>query len=303
MHLVETVKDNIEWVEGDMLDLPSLEQAMLGVSKIYHCAGIVSFNTKDARQMIHANRVGTANIVNIALDEGIEKLIHVSSIAAIGRRKNELYIDEKTHWQDDNWNTPYAVSKHLAEMEVWRGIAEGLNAAIVNPSNVLGSGFWGGRTGTGQFFSKIWKGMPFYPRGGSGFVDVRDVARFMILLMESNISGERFIVNGENLPFKTVLFDIAKTLGAKKPSIEVNPFIRETAWRATWFLSKLTGKQPFVTKQTARASARTFFYDNQKSLKAFPQFAYTPIQQTIQETGRQFLDNVKTGFQPAVLPI
>ena len=303
MDLVAAVKNKVEWVEGDVLDLPSLEQAMQGVAKIYHCAGLVSFNAKDARQLIHANRVGTANIVNIALDEGIDKLVHVSSIAVIGRRENELHIDEKTHWQDDDWNTPYAVSKHLAEMEVWRGIAEGLNAVIVNPSNVLGSGFWEGRTGTGQFFSKIWKGLPFYPRGGSGFVDVRDVARFMILAMESEASGERFIVNGENLPFKTVLFDIAEVLGVKKPSVEVNPFIREAAWRATWFLSKLTGKQPFITKQTARASARTFFYDNQKSLKEFPGFSYTPIQQTIAETGQQFLDSAATGFRPAVLPI
>ncbi|MCB0519295.1 MAG: NAD-dependent epimerase/dehydratase family protein [Lewinellaceae bacterium] len=302
MELLRDEAPGVEWLEGDLLDLPSLEQAFQGVTTIYHCAGMVSFASKDARQMMRTNQEGTANIVNIALEEGVKKLVFVSSIAAIGRTKEQSYIDEKTKWKGDAWNTPYGISKHLAEMEVWRGIAEGLNAAIVNPSNVLGSGFWEGRTGTGQFFSKIWKGLPFYPKGGSGFVDVRDVARFMILLMESDLQGERFILNGENLSFKKVLYDIAQTLQVKAPGTEVSPFIREVAWRATWLLSKLTGKPPFITKQTARASARTFIYDNQKSLRAFPSFTYTPIQRTIEETGRQFLENAQKGFQPAMLP-
>ena len=302
MGLVESIEGEIDWVEGDLLDTTSLEEAMLGVNKIYHCAAMVSFSAKDSRQMMQVNREGTANVVNVALDLGIEKLLHVSSIAALGRRKNEKFADEKTKWQNDRWNSPYGLSKHLAEMEVWRGIAEGLNAVIVNPANVLGSGFWKGRTTTGQFFYKIWKGLPFYPLGGSGFVDVRDVARFMVLLMDSEISGERFILNGENLPFKSVLFEIASVLGVKKPSIKVTPFIREVAWRLAWLGAKLIGQAPFVTKQTARASSRTFYYKNEKSLTVFP-FSYTPIKQTIKESGAQFLQSVQDGFQPRVLPI
>ncbi len=301
MDMVSNIQDKVEWINGDILDTTSLETAMRGVSKVYHCAAVVSFNQGDAGKMIRVNQEGTANVVNIALEMSIEKLLHVSSIAAIGRRKNETTINEETKWQNDKWNSPYGISKHLAEMEVWRGMAEGLNAVIVNPSNVLGSGFWKDRTTTGQFFYKVWNGLPFYPRGGTGFVDVRDVARFMVHLMESNISGERFILNGENISFKEILFEIAKSLNVKKPYIEVNPFIREAAWRASWLYSKLSGNAPFITKQTARYSARRFFYENDKSLSAFP-FVYTPIHQTIHETGKQFLDNLENNFRPAILP-
>ncbi len=288
MVLVEDIKKEVDWREGDLLDLPALDEAMKGVAKVIHCAGLVSFNAGDYARLKSVNQTGTANVVNLALEEGVEKLIHISSIAAIGRTKNEPNINEDTKWQDGKWNNPYGISKHLAEMEVWRGIAEGLPAAIVNPANVLGSGFWKDRMGTGQFFYKVWKGLPFYPLGGTGFVDVRDVARFTVQLMESDIVEQRYILSGENLPFKWVFDEIAKALGVRAPYIAVNPFIRETAWRATWLLSKITGKAPFITKETARSSARTFFYDNQKSLAAFP-FTYTPIRQTIQETGAQFL--------------
>lgn len=301
MDLVTGLDGKVEWLDADLLDLPALEDAMQGVGRVYHCAGMVSFAPGDLRQLIRVNREGTANVVNLCLDFGVEKLVHVSSIAALGRRKNETRIDENTKWQGDKWNSPYAVSKHLAEMEVWRGIAEGLNAAIVNPSNILGSGFWEGRDTTGQLFTKIWQGMPFCPQGTSGFVDVRDVVRFMVALMESDLTAERFIVNGENLPFRTVFHEIAKTLNVKPPSVEVTPFLRELAWRGAWLMSKFTGKKPFITKQTARSSARTFFYENEKGLAAFPDFRYTSIRQTVKETGKQFLENVEE-LRPAILP-
>ena len=300
MALVQDVAGKIEWAEGDLLDLPALSEAMQGIGQVYHCAAVVSFNEKDNRRMIKVNQEGTANIVNISLDGGIEKLVHISSISALGRTRNGGAIDEQTKWQNDHWNSPYGISKQLAEMEVWRGVAEGLNAAIVNPSNVLGSGFWKDRTSTGQIFYKIWDGLPFYPRGGSGFVDVRDVVRFTVQLMESEISSQRYILNGENLSFKFLFDEIASTLAVKPPAIEVNPFIREIAWRAAWLASQITGKPAFITKQTARSSARTFRYDNRKSLDAF-EFAYTPISQTIRETGTQFLASVEENFAPAVL--
>jgi nucleoside-diphosphate-sugar epimerase len=301
MDLVASVQKDIEWFEGDVLDLPALEVAMKGVHQVYHAAAIVSFNAADHNQMRRINREGTANVVNLALDEGIEKLLHVSSIAAIGRSKNEQRIDENTKWQDGDANSGYAISKHLAEMEVWRGIAEGLNAVIVNPSNVLGSGFWEGRTATGQLFYKVWNGFRFYPQGTTGWVDVRDVVRFMVQLMESDRSGERYILSAENLPYKTIFDEIAKAINAKPPQIGVSPIIRESAWRAAWLLSKFTGKTPFITKETARSSARTYYYDNRKSLAAFD-FSYTPVLSTIQETGQQFLLGANNGFPPAVLP-
>jgi nucleoside-diphosphate-sugar epimerase len=270
------------------------------VQQVYHCAAIVSFQEADRRRLHRVNVEGTANVVNLALDLGVERLVHVSSIAAIGRRPNETHVDERTAWADDDWNSPYAVSKHRAELEVWRGMAEGLNAAIVNPANVLGSGHWQGRTGTGQIFHNIWRGLRFYPLGTTGFVDVRDVARFMALLMDSGTCGERYILSAENLPFRQVFDQIADTLGVRRPGMAATPLLRELAWRAAWLSSKLTGSAPLITKQTARSSARTFHYDNRKSLTDFP-FEYTPIAQTIRETGAQFLRSAESGYQPAVL--
>jgi len=303
MALVIKVKDRVEWVEGDVLDLASLEDAMAGVQQVYHSAAVVSFHGADAQRMQEVNQQGTANVVNIALDKGIEKLVHVSSIAALGRSRDQQHITEKSKWQVGKINSAYGISKHLAEMEVWRAIAEGLPAVIVNPSNVLGSGYWRDRTSTGQLFYKIWKGLRFMPTGGTGFVDVRDVARFMVSLMESGITGERYILSGENLPFKTVFDEIAKVLNVPPPSISVNAFLRETVWRTAWLLSKLTGGTPLITKETARTSSRTYFYDAGKSLQAIPGFRYTPIAQTIEQTGWQFLECAKRDFQPTVLEL
>lgn len=298
--LVEEVKSEVRWIEADLLDLAALQEAFDGVSQVYHCAALVSFQEKSRRALLENNVQGTANVVNFCLEKGVEKLLYVSSIAALGRKPKEPDIDEKTPWVPSKWNNPYGISKHLAEMEVWRGIAEGLNAVIVNPSNVLGSGFWKGRISTGQMFYQIWQGLAFYPLGTSGFVDVRDTARFMLKLMESDISGERFILNGENLPFKVLFEEIAKVLGKRPPFLCVSPFIREVAWRVAWVFSKISGQAAFITPQTARSSARTFFYDNSKSLGAFP-FSYTPLRRTIEETGAQFLKNAKDDFKPAVL--
>ncbi|MFQ5445714.1 MAG: NAD-dependent epimerase/dehydratase family protein, partial [Saprospiraceae bacterium] len=303
MALVQEVKNQVEWVDGDLLDILALEEAMEGVQQVYHTAAVVSFQGADGRRMIKVNQQGTANVVNLALEMGVEKLVHVSSIAAIGRDKGQQHIDETTKWQPAGENSQYGISKHLAEMEVWRGIAEGLPAAIVNPSNVLGSGFWRGRTTTGQLFYKIWKGLKFLPQGATGFVDVRDVALFSVSLMESGITGERYILNGENLPYATVFSEIAKVLNVPPPSIPVNAFLRETVWRAAWLFSKLSGQAPFITKEIVRASARNYYYDAGKSLRAIPGFCYTPISQTIEQTGRQFLESTKKDFQPMVLPV
>ena len=301
MELVSEIEDQVEWVIGDLLDTTSLEEAMEGIEQVYHCAAFISFNDKDRKQMVRVNQKGTENIVNVALAMGVKKLLHVSSIAALGRNKNEPIINEKTKWKEGGWNSPYGKSKCLAEMEVWRGMAEGLNAVIVNPSNVLGSGFWRRENSTSQFFYKIWDGLPFYPMGSTGFVDVRDVVRLMVRLMESDISGERFIINGGNLSFKIFFEEIAEILGTKKPFIEVTPFLRELAWRLTWLFSKINGKKPFITKDTARSSARNFIYKNEKLNSVIP-FEYIPIKKTIADTGMQFKEAVKNGYRPMVLP-
>ncbi|HNE28527.1 MAG TPA: SDR family NAD(P)-dependent oxidoreductase, partial [Saprospiraceae bacterium] len=197
MHLVHDVADRVEWVEADVTDLVALEEAFEGVTQVCHCAAMVSFHPRDVRRMMQVNVDGTANIVNLCLHFGVRKLVHVSSIAAIGRSKERKHLDEKSPWVQSKVTSQYAISKYQGEQEAWRGHAEGLDVAIVNPAIILGSGYW--NVGSGRFFQQVNDGLKFWPVGRSGFVDVRDVAQFMLLLLGNNISGERYILNAGNI--------------------------------------------------------------------------------------------------------
>jgi len=300
MVLVEEVKDQVEWVEGDILDLYALEEAMRGVTKVYHCAAVVSYDPSEQEWLYQVNVEGTSNIVNLALDLGIEKLVHISSIAALGRNKTSNRLDEQAEWQGDKGQSHYSISKYLAEMEVWRGIAEGLNAAMINPSVILGSGFW--NQGTGKMFMNGWKNFKFYPQGGTGFVDVRDVARSAIQLMESDIKSERFIINGANWSYREKMNAISAALDKKVPSIKVTPLIQEIAWRGAWLQGKVMGKKPFITKETARMSAKRYYYDNTKSVEQLG-VNYTPMQKTVEATTKQLKEAAKQNFRAMYLPL
>ncbi len=300
MDLVKPIEDKIHWMECDVLDVKGLEKAMEGVKQIYHSAAMVSFEAKHRKRMYQVNIQGTANVVNLALENNIEKLVHVSSIAALGRRKRLKVISEKTKWEKSNFNSEYGISKYLSEQEVWRGMAEGLRASIINPSIILGAGFWA--EGSASFFSKINNGNKFYGIGGTGFVDVRDVSRLMIELMESEMIGEKVIANGENVSYKKVFEMIADSINKKRPSIALNPILGQLAWRVEWLRSRITGSSALVTKETVENSFRTWIYENQKSVDTF-NFKYTPIEQTIKETGRLFLEALDNNENSTYLPV
>lgn len=301
MKLVETIKNKIEWVEADVLDVVSLEEAMEGIDCIYHCAAVVSFDPKEAKMINQINVVGTENVVNMALQTGVRRLLHVSSIAAIGRSKETPQVNEKVMFVRNPMNTKYAISKFQGEQEAWRGAAEGLEVVVVNPSVIIGSGFW--HSGTNGFFHQIQNKLKFYPLGTTGFVDVRDVAKAMIVLMNSEITDERYILNSENIAYAKFLNWIAEDLGKPAPSIKVTKFIQELAWRLAWIKSKLTGKKPFLTKESARSSATTFHYENDKFLKNFPSFQFRPMRETTRETALQFKKSMETGKDFDVLDI
>jgi len=300
MDLVQEVAAQVEWAEADVTDIVALEDAFQGVTHVMHCAAISSFHPRDAERLLRTNVNGTANVVNLALDFGIQKLIHVSSIAAFGRSKDRPRLDETSKWIQSNDNSRYANSKYLSEQEVWRAHTEGLPVAIVNPAVILGSGFWD--AGSPRFFSQIDQGLKFWPVGRSGFVDVRDVAQFMLLLLESDFKGQRYILNAENKSFQELFKLIANALGVKPPSIKVTPLLAEVAWRVEWLKEKLLGAEPVVTKESARSSVSSFYYDNQKSLTV-PGFQYRPLEQTIRETAAQFLEAKREGMPAKVLPL
>jgi dihydroflavonol-4-reductase len=253
---------------------------MRNVDTVYHCAAMVSFHPKDKERMHQINIVGTANVVNMALEAGIKKLVHVSSIAALGRAKGRKHLDETSKWVEGAGNTQYAISKYRAELEAFRGGAEGLNIAVVNPAVILGAGFWD--SGSARFFTQVANGLKFWPPGQSGMVDVRDVVRYMYQLMQSNISQERFVLSSEDYRYRDLFNGIADRIEAKRPSIKVSPLLAEIAWRVEWLKEKITGAQPMVTRESARASLNDYTYGNQKSKDSF-NFAYMPVSKTLDD--------------------
>ena len=275
----------LETVSCDILDVVSMEKVMQGIKQVYHCAALVSYNPKDRQRLLNINIEGTANVVNACLTEGIDKLIHVSSVAALGRIRPGEMVTEKMNWTEESSNSIYGKSKYYGEMEVWRGVAEGLKAAIVNPSLIFGGDNW--ETGSSAIFKNAYKEFKWYTEGVSGCVDVRDVAHVMILLMKSDISGERFILSAENVPFRELFTSIAKCFGKKPPHKKVTPFLGELIWRLEALKGKLTGSNLLLTKETVHTAQAKVYFDNSKILKALPEFHFTEINKTIEFTCKQ----------------
>lgn len=288
---VSELFDKIDWVQGDVLDIPGLELALDGVSQVYHCAAAVTFLKKDREHMHKVNEEGTANLVNLCVELENIRFCHVSSVAAIGRDGSEEVISERNEWKESDHNAAYAVSKHYAELEVRRGIEEGLEAFIVNPSLIIGPGDW--NASTGAMFKKTWNGLPFYTRGGNCFVDVRDVASAMVLLMNSDIRSDRFIIGAENRRFKDVFERISEVMGKKAPRFEATPFLTGLTWRFESVLSAMTGKKPFITKEVAHHALQRNEYDNSKFLEAFPAFSYRNLNETLEFVSRKFIEDME----------
>ncbi len=300
MDLVTAVQDRVEWVIGDIMDVPFLEDAMEGCEQVYHCAAIVTQPKVKVSRMMRINVEGTANVVNVALFRKVDKLLHVSSIAALGRHKKEQDLNENNHWQRNEFSSDYGVSKYLGEQEVWRGIAEGLNAVIINPSVIMGSGFW--KQGTAKIFDTLSKGLRFYPPGKTGFVDVRDVARMSIQLMESDLQEIRVIANAVDWTYLDFFTAVAKSIDKKPPTIPTNALMSALAWRADWLRSKLTGGHHVITKSRVKTTSCSYTFENKKS-KELLGFVYRDFGETLQETGKQFLTAKEEGAKNCFLPL
>ncbi|WP_142684492.1 NAD-dependent epimerase/dehydratase family protein [Chitinophaga polysaccharea] len=284
---LQDISDKIEWLPGDILDVCALEDAMQGVTQVYHCAAVVSFQAADKDRLLKINVEGTANVVNMALDAGVKKLLYVSSVAAIGRAKPGAAVNEECEWEDSKNNSRYSISKFQGEMEVWRGIAEGLEAVVVNPSIILGAGFWD--DGSGSLLKNAWKEFPYYTQGVNGFVDVEDVVTAMIRLMDSNISEQRFILSADNWSYLQLFTTMAQALGKKPPHIAAKPWMAEVVWRLEKVKGLFTGKQPLITRETAHTAQLKVYYENKKILAALPGFQFRPLEETIRNISAAYL--------------
>jgi dihydroflavonol-4-reductase len=276
----------VEVIEGDVLDTLSLERACEGVSAVVHAAAMVSFDKRDRDQVMNINARGTANVVDACLEMGVPRLVQVSSIAAVGRAKAGKIIDEETPWNPKQARSTYAKSKRQAEMEVHRGVAEGLEACMLNPAVILGGGNnWD--AGPPRLFKTVAKGLKAYNPGVNGFVGAADVAKACRLLLESDLSqGERFILSAENLSYRELFFTIAQALEVPPPRIGLPAWLVVAAgWLAERWAS-LSGQAPFLTVETARSGITDFRYDGSKITQLGLQ--YTPIEEVIAQTAREF---------------
>jgi dihydroflavonol-4-reductase len=278
----EILKDNafIEWRIADVLNYFSLKEAFEGASQVYHCAAFISFIPSDKKKMMKVNVEGTSNVVNICLENKIQKLVHVSSIAAIGESKNGIPATEEDQWEFKSSRTSYSISKYESEMEVFRGIAEGLNAVVVNPSIIIGKN--SGTEGSGQLFETVRKGLKFYPSGSCGLVDVEDVAKIMIRLMNSDLSGKRYLLNAENYSYKKLFTSIANGFGLKAPSIALKPWMLKAGYFASKIASVFSGQPTSLTKDTVNSAYKKQTYSNAKITQAL-EFEFKPVKQSISE--------------------
>jgi dihydroflavonol-4-reductase len=284
------IMSKVEWVEGDVLDVVALEEAMEGIDTVIHAAAVVSFAKKDSANMYQVNVDGTANVVNIALEKNIRRLVHISSVAALGRTATGGTVDEDKKWEESKVNTHYAKSKFKGEMEVWRAIGEGLDAVILNPATILGYGDW--HSSSCAIFKNVYEEFKWYTPGINGFVAVEDVAKATVLLMESPITEQRFVVSGDNWSFKKLMDTIADGFGKKKPARQTTPLLAAIAWRVEKLKSLFTGKKPLLTKESARVAHSKTNFDNRKLLQTLPGFSYTPLEQAIQTACTKYIANM-----------
>ena len=283
---VEKYFSQVEWVRADMTDVFSLEEALQDVDEVYHCAGLVSFNEEDKALLQKINAVGTANIINMALECGVKKFCHVSSVATLQVQANKKYIDEFSVWKTASGNSSYAISKYRGEFEVWRGMSEGLNVVVVNPSLVLGSGCWG--QSSGELITQAKKGIPFYTEGVTGYVDVRDVANCMIKLMDENKFGARYILNAENLSFQYLTTELRRLFGKKPSKFKAGRFLLNVARYADALRCLFTGRRRVITKNIVISACEKNYYDNSRIRKELG-YSFIPVNESLVYVTDKFL--------------
>lgn len=293
---------NLTWTVGDLLDVCFLEEALGGIHTVIHSAALVSFHSGDRAAMNKINIEGTANLVNAALNAGVKKFGYVSSTAAIGKGKpgNTDAVTEETKWFSGDSTSNYAISKHYAEREVWRGLEEGLEVYMVNPGIVVGPGRWD--QSSAKTFSTVYDGLKFYTPGSNGFVDVRDVARVLLDIMDKNLSAKRYLLIGENMSFKRYFELVSTALDKKPPHIKAGKIAAHSARLFEAIKSLFTGSKPLITRETVNSAFAQTHYDSSRILNDLPDFSFTPISAAVNRTALRFLADVQTDDQSALSP-
>lgn len=277
--LVQDIIDKINWVDADVTEPVSLHEALSNATKVIHAAAVVSFNPRDKSRIFDVNVDGTRNVVNACLAHNVERLLHVSSVAALGRQKGQDFIDETNKWTESPINSTYGQSKYLGELEVFRGQEEGLKTVIVNPSLILAPADW--NKSSAQLFKYVWSQRPYYIQGSLNYVDVRDVAHVVVALLNSPVENERFILNAGSVAYDEFFKNIAQRFNKKPPYIKLSKKLLHVVARIERVRSWLLNSEPLLTRETARLADAHFHYSNKKILKTL-NFQFQSIDQTLQ---------------------
>ena len=276
--LLSDVQEKIRWRDADILNPLLLNEAFEGCTHVIHSAAIVSFNPYKAKLVMEINARGTRNVVDACLLKNIKRLIHISSVAALGRQKDQVSINEENKWINNPLNSIYDESKYFSELEVFRGQEEGLSTLIINPSFILAPTDW--NRSSARLFKYIWRKNSFYMDGFLNYVDVRDVSSVIYQLLDSNIQAQRYIVSAGNISYKELFEKIALQFNSKPPTLKIPKgvaiFIAKLETLRSWF----TGSEPLITRETALKSGSSFIYNNQK-IRNILNFEFQPIDKTL----------------------
>ncbi|MGB7786823.1 MAG: SDR family oxidoreductase [Salinimicrobium sp.] len=275
----------IEWVSGDITEIPSLNKVFSEVTEVYHCAALISFDPSKDSQLRKTNIEGTANVVNFCIKEKVQKLCFVSSIATLDKKPGENGISETSHWNKELDHNMYAITKYGAEMEVWRASQEGVSVVIVNPGVIIGPGYWD--SGSGQIFERVSDGLKYFFPKVTGFVGVEDVVKPLRQLMASDVKNEQFILVSENISFKKLLTQVADSLQKEAPSKKLKPWMIYVGWVWQEFAGFFFGKERQLNKQSAKSLFEDTFYSNEKIKKEL-NYTFEPVADVVARTGKIF---------------
>jgi len=276
----------IDWVRADLNDIAAMDGAFKNVGQVYHAAAFISFNPDDYRKLKKINAIGTANIVNLCISHNVKKLCYVSTIGAIGKSTEGNKATEENDWTGQEANV-YGLTKHRAEMEVWRGSQEGLPVVIVNPGVIIGPGFWD--SGSGDLFTTANKGYKYYPPGGTGFITVGDVVKMMTSLMRSDIVNQRYIAVADNLTYNQILTRLCRELGKNAPTKKLKIWQLQIGRFLDYLRNIITKKGRRITKKAIRSLMNRQIFGNKKIKKALG-FEFEPLDDTISFSCQKFME-------------
>ena len=268
----------VEWIEADLLDVTAVNQALLGCQAVVHTAGMVSFNPRHNAQMWEANVTATELLVDLAMDHPITRFVHLSSVAALGKGKPGEVLDEKSPWEESLAGSAYGRSKHYGERAVWRGIAEGLPAVILNPSVVLAPG--PEVRSSLQLFHYVHRGVPFYTPGELNYVDIRDLTTLLLAALTEPWEGHRFIVSADRVSYQDFFCAVAAAMEKKAPKYQLPLWLLQSLAPLEKGRTRLLGGNPLVTPDMVASLKQPTHYNTQKSVTKGG-LRYRPLEESI----------------------